>query len=166
VGEDAELAMYEHAIDALTAAGFEHYEISNFAKPGGRCRHNEVYWANEAYWGFGVGAARYVMGRRELNTRNTQEYIRRMLSKETPTFQSEELPPEERARETFAVQLRRGDGIDREQYWRQTGFHLDVLIGPKLAGYTAEGFLANDGRRMRLTREGKCIADILIANLL
>jgi len=166
VDEETERAMYLRAMDQLTAAGFEHYEISNFAKPGGRCRHNEVYWANEAYWGFGVGAARYVMGRRELNTRNTQEYIRRVLSKETPTFQSEELPPEERARETFAVQLRRGDGIDREQFWRQTGFHLDALIGHKLAVYTAEGLLEDNGRRVRLTREGKCIADILTANLL
>ncbi len=60
VSEDAELAMYEHAMDRLAAAGFEHYEISNFARPGFRCRHNERYWANEAYYGFGVGAARYV----------------------------------------------------------------------------------------------------------
>jgi oxygen-independent coproporphyrinogen-3 oxidase len=55
VGEDDELAMYEHAMDRLAAAGYEHYEISNFARPGRRCRHNERYWANEAYFGFGVG---------------------------------------------------------------------------------------------------------------
>ncbi|HUR55556.1 MAG TPA: radical SAM family heme chaperone HemW, partial [Gemmataceae bacterium] len=67
VDEEGELAMYEGAIDTLTAAGFEHYEISNFARPGYRCRHNERYWANEAYFGFGVGAARYVNGVRELN---------------------------------------------------------------------------------------------------
>jgi oxygen-independent coproporphyrinogen-3 oxidase len=166
VDEETERAMYLRAMDQLKAAGFEHYEISNFAKPGKRCRHNEVYWANEAYWGFGVGAARYVMGRRELNTRNTQDYIRRMLSKETSIFQSEELQAEERARETFAVQLRRADGIDREQFQQQTGFHLDSLIGPKLAGYTAEDFLEDDGRRVRLTRQGKCVADALIENLL
>ena len=61
------------AIDALEAAGFEHYEISNFARPGRRCRHNQVYWANEAYFGFGMGAARYVRGRRELNTRDLHD---------------------------------------------------------------------------------------------
>ena len=70
--EDDELAMYELAIDRSTAAGFEHYEVSNFARPGFRCRHNERYWANEAYYGFGVGAARYVGGVRELNTRDTK----------------------------------------------------------------------------------------------
>ncbi|MCI0702068.1 MAG: coproporphyrinogen III oxidase family protein, partial [Planctomycetia bacterium] len=58
LAEDDELAMYEHAMDRLAEAGFEHYEISNFARPGFRCKHNERYWANEAYYGFGVGAAR------------------------------------------------------------------------------------------------------------
>ena len=76
--EDAELSLYSRGIDVLEAAGFEHYEISNFARPGGkRCRHNQVYWANHAYFGFGMGAARYVDGRRELNTRNLPEYLRR-----------------------------------------------------------------------------------------
>src|SRR5207248_7756694 len=64
--------------------------ISNFARPGRRCRHNEVYWANEAYFGFGMGAARYVMGRRELNTRDLRGYVRKALSGEPATFQSEE----------------------------------------------------------------------------
>jgi len=62
LGEEAELAMYLEAMDRLESAGFEHYEISSFARPGCRCRHNQVYWANEAYFGFGVGAARYVEG--------------------------------------------------------------------------------------------------------
>src|SRR5205085_467650 len=98
--DEAELAQYELAMDVLAAAGFEHYEISSFARPGKRCRHNQVYWANEAYFGFGMGAARYVRGRRELNTRNLRAYVRRALSGEPTAFQSEELPPEERARET------------------------------------------------------------------
>ena len=97
--EDAELTLYSTAIDVLEAAGLEHYEISSFARPGRRCRHNEVYWANEAYFGFGMGAARYVRGRRELNTRDLKTYIRLALSGEPATFQSEELGPEERARD-------------------------------------------------------------------
>src|SRR5207245_5643043 len=107
--EEMELALYAHAIDTLEAAGCEHYEISNFARPGRRSRHNQVYWANEAHFGFGMGAARYVLGRRELNTRNLRGYIRRVLSGEPATFQSEELGPAERARETMAVQLRRAE---------------------------------------------------------
>src|SRR5208282_6244039 len=112
LGEAEELELYAHAIDTLEAAGFEQYEISSFARPGCRCRHNQVYWANEAYFGFGMGAARYVNGRREINTRDLRGYIRRALAGEPTAFQSEVLGLEERARETLALQLRRVDGID------------------------------------------------------
>lgn len=164
--EETELALYTHAMDILEGAGFEHYEISNFARPGRRCRHNQVYWANEAYFGFGVGAARYVAGRRELNTRDLQQYIRRALAGESVTFQTEMLPPEERARETLALQLRRAQGIDRRAFREQTGFDLDDLAGAALGRHTALGLLQDDGVRVRLTRPGKCVADAVIRDLL
>jgi oxygen-independent coproporphyrinogen-3 oxidase len=166
LSEDAELEMYCQAMDVLTAAGFEHYEISNFARPGRRCRHNQVYWANHAYHGFGVGAARYVRGRREMNTRDTQSYIRRVLAGEKPLLQAEELAPEERARETLALQLRRADGIQRTDFQQQTGFDLDALAGEKLRYHAELGLLVDDGQCVRLTRSGKCVADALMAELL
>jgi oxygen-independent coproporphyrinogen-3 oxidase len=164
--EEGELELYAHAIDTLEAAGFEHYEISNFALPGCRSRHNQVYWANESYYGFGMGAARYVDGRRELNTRDLTTYIRKALAGEPTTFQSEKLPPEERARETMAVQLRRSAGIVRRLFLRQTGFDLDRLAGPAIARHVELGLLEVDGERVRLTRRGKYVADAIIANLL
>ncbi len=166
LGEEAELALYALAIDTLEAAGFEHYEISNFALPGRRSRHNQVYWANEAYFGFGMGAARYVLGRRELNARDLDTYLRRALGGEPATFQSEELPPEERARETMAVQLRRADGIDRAAFRAQTGFDLDAVAGPALARHVELGLLDDDGQRVYLTRRGKYVADAVIERLL
>jgi oxygen-independent coproporphyrinogen-3 oxidase len=164
--EDAELALYTAAIEVLESAGFEHYEISNFARPGRRCRHNETYWANEAYFGFGMGAARYVRGRREVNTRDLQTYLRRALSGETTAFQSEELPPEERAKETMAVQLRRSDGIGRAAFRVQTGCDLDAVAGPALPPLVEQGLLTDDGRGVRLTRRGKYVADAVIERLL
>jgi oxygen-independent coproporphyrinogen-3 oxidase len=164
--EDTELALYTRAMDILESAGFEHYEISNFALPGRRCRHNETYWANEAYFAFGMGAARYVNGRRELNTRNLREYIRRCLSGESPTFQSESLEPEERARETIATQLRRSEGIRRSTYFEQTGFELDTLAAKPIEENVSLGMLADDGESVRLTRRGKCVADAVIRDLL
>jgi oxygen-independent coproporphyrinogen III oxidase len=160
--EETELAMYLHALDCLAAAGFEHYEISNHARPGKRSRHNQVYWANEAYFGFGLGAARYIEGRRELNTRSIQEYIRKTLAGEPATFQSEVLPPEERARETIALQLRRSEGIERQAFFNQTGFALEELAGEALARQVDLGMLADDGGGVRLTRKGKCVADAVI----
>ncbi len=164
--EDAELALYALAIDTLEAAGFEHYEISNFARPGRRCRHNQTYWANEAYFGFGMGAARYVLGRRETNTRDLRRYLRQALSGKSVTQQSEELPPEQRARETLAVQLRRAEGIDRAAFHLQTEFDLDAVAGPTLARLVDQGYLADDGARVRLTRRGKYVADAVIERLL
>jgi oxygen-independent coproporphyrinogen-3 oxidase len=164
--EEAELALYLHALDTLPGAGFEHYEISSFARPGGRCRHNQVYWANEAYFGVGVGAARYVRGRREVNTRSLHGYLRKALAGESAAFQSETLPPEGRARETLGLNLRRAEGIHRPRFRRQTGFDVDALAGPGLARLADLGLLADDGTSVYLTRQGKCVADTVIEEML
>jgi oxygen-independent coproporphyrinogen-3 oxidase len=161
--EDAELSLYACAIDVLESAGLEHYELSNFARPGCRCRHNGVYWANRAYFGFGMGASRYVNGRRELNTRNLHAYLRRALAGEAATFQAEELSPQERARETLALGLRRREGVERAAFREQTGFDLGTLAGPAIDRYVALGTLCDDGGRVFLTRQGKYVADVVIA---
>jgi oxygen-independent coproporphyrinogen-3 oxidase len=166
VEEEAERAQYELAMDVLTAAGFEHYEISSFARPGRRCRHNQVYWANEAYFGFGMGAARYVQGSRELNTRALQTYLRRTLAGAPATFQRERLGPEERARETMALQLRRADGIGRARFQRQTGIPLEAIAGDAVQRLAGMGYLEAAGDAVRLTRAGKCVADAVVEELL
>src|SRR5262249_30520167 len=114
----------------------------------------------------GMGAARYVNGRRELNTRDLRTYIRRVLSGESPVFQSEELPPRERAGETMAVQLRRAEGIDRPALQEQTGFALGHGGGAAIARHVELGLLEDDGTRVRLTRPGKYVADAVIEQLL
>jgi oxygen-independent coproporphyrinogen-3 oxidase len=164
--EEAELALYTTAMDVLEAAGFEHHEISNFARHGYRCRHNHVYWANHAYFGFGQGAARYVEGVRQTTTRDFATYLKRVRAGQPTHFQSEELPPRERAFETIALQLRRADGIDRQAYEVQTGFSLMDLIGPAAARMAELELLTDDGSTLRLTRKGKCVADAVIAEIM
>lgn len=166
LGEELEYDMYAHSMDFLTAAGFEHYEISNFARPGFRSRHNQVYWANESYHGFGLGAARYVHGRREVNTRDLDAYVRKLMAGETAVQQSEELTAEERARETAVVQLRRAAGIDRQAFRQQTGFDLDALVRPAIEKNKAAGLLVDDGGRVFLSREGKFLADGVCSDML
>lgn len=166
VPEDDELTMYLTGIDTLTAAGFRHYEVSNFARPDRESVHNRRYWANEAYYGIGVGAARYVNGERAVNTRDTRRYIRTVLASDDPTVQRETLPPRDRAAETMATQLRRIEGIDRFAFEQQTGFALDALAGSKVMALVAAGLLADDTRSVHLTRRGLCVADGVIAELL
>jgi oxygen-independent coproporphyrinogen-3 oxidase len=93
-------------------------------------------------------------------------YLRKALAGEPAAFQSETLPPEERARETIALQLRRGEGIGRQAFREQTGFSLDSLAGTALEKYVTRGLLLDDGDGIRLTRPGKCVADFLIQDFL
>lgn len=165
VNEEGELEMYEMAINQLTQK-YEHYEISSFALDGHRCLHNEYYWANYAYHGFGVGAARYLQGARAVNVRDTQNYIRRIMSEGDATQSTETLPPRERARETMAVQLRRSDGIHRESFEEQTGFSLDELCESPLRFLVAEGLMLDDGTHVQISRRGRPLADGIIARLL
>jgi oxygen-independent coproporphyrinogen-3 oxidase len=158
--------MYETSIETLTANGYEHYEVSNFAKPGRRCRHNEHYWANDSYYGFGVGAARYLNGERAHNIRDTQSYIRKVLAGEDASQQRETLPPRERAVETLAVQLRRRDGIERSTFEAKTGYALNEIAGVGIEELVESQLLTDDGKRVSLTHRGLCLADAVIERIL
>jgi oxygen-independent coproporphyrinogen-3 oxidase len=103
---------------------------------------------------------------RELNTRDVRVYIQRLLSGGSPTFQSEQLQPRERAVETMVVQLRRASGIDRGEFLTQTAFNLDDLVGPKIEALAAEGILRDEGAGVSLTRRGKCLADAVVQALM
>jgi oxygen-independent coproporphyrinogen-3 oxidase len=164
--EELERQMFAAAIDTLAAAGIEQYEVSNFARPGHRCRHNEVYWAAESYYAAGPGAARYVAGRREINHRSPTTYLKRVLSGRSPVAEAEELPPEDRAREALVLGLRRMAGVERDDFQRRTGFSLDTLAGEALAKHLALGLLADDGRHVRLTRSGLFVSDSIWSDLL
>src|SRR5439155_15265162 len=122
----------------------------NFARPGHASRHNLVYWANDAYFGVGVGAARYVRGVRATNTRDLPAYLRRLEAGREATGPTEALDPEGRARETAVLMLRRTVlGLDRADFLHRTGFDLDALAGPALRRHVASGLLDDDGRRVR-----------------
>jgi oxygen-independent coproporphyrinogen-3 oxidase len=164
--EEAERAMYAEAIDALTAAGYEHYEVSNFARPRCRSRHNEVYWAGREYFAAGPGAARYIEGVRETNCRSTTAYIKRVLNGESPVADRERLTDEGRAREQLVLGLRRLEGIERRQFADETGFAVDALIERPLARFTQLGLLSDDGSRIRLSLEGLYVSDALWPDLL
>jgi len=166
VREEEERLMYELVIDRLESAGLLMYEISNYARPGHESRHNLVYWANDAYWGLGLGAAQYADGDRTVNTRNLPAYLRRIEAGEPATGPRERLEGEDHARETAMLMLRRTAlGIDRDDFRYRTGFDLDALLGPVIPRFVAEGLLEDDGRRVRLTREGRFLADRVLSEV-
>ncbi len=159
--EELERTMYAEAIDTHTAAGFEHYEVSNFARPGHRCRHNEVYWRGEPHYAAGPGAARYLDGRREMNHRSTTTWLKLVQSGRSPVAESESLSPEDRARELLVLALRRLEGIERTDFAGRSGFEIDELVGQELRRFVDLGLLVDDGCRVRLSREGLFVSDAI-----
>jgi len=158
--EELERAMYLAAIDRLTSAGYEHYEVSNFAKPGRRCRHNETYWAARGYYAAGPGAARYVDGTRESNHRSTTTWLARIRAGESPVAESETLGPEDRAREALVLGLRRlPEGIAGAAFKAEFGYDSATLGGSELVKLLDAKLLEQAGDRLRLTREGLLISD-------
>lgn len=167
VDEERERELYLATIDELTAAGFEHYEVSNFARPGKRCLHNETYWAAREYYAAGPGAARYVDGVRETNHRSTTTWLARLRSGRSPTAESETLPPPHRAREALVLGLRRlVDGVECEAFRNEFGYDLLELGGRELRRLLTTGMLQLADGRLRLTREGLLIADWIWSRLL
>jgi oxygen-independent coproporphyrinogen III oxidase len=166
VCEDLERDMYAAAIDRLTSAGFEHYEVSNFARPACRSRHNQAYWSGAGYYAAGPGAARYVDGVRESNHRSTTTYLRRVLAGESSIAEREQLDPEARARELLIFGLRKMEGVDRGEFADQTGFTIEELIAQPQAKFMALGLLTVSGERLKLTREGLFVSDSIWPDLL
>jgi oxygen-independent coproporphyrinogen-3 oxidase len=166
VAEELERAMYAQAMDDLSAAGFEQYELSNFATEGCRCRHNETYWAGRSYYGFGPGAARYLGGRRETNHRSVTTWIARVLGGRSPVGDIDLLSPADRAREALVVGLRRREGVKVDEFRRLTGFGIDAVAGRAIAKHVATGLLERTADGIRLTREGRFLADSVIVDCL
>jgi oxygen-independent coproporphyrinogen-3 oxidase len=164
--DESQRALLELAWDRLVGDGWEHYEVSNFARPGHRCRHNEVYWKGEPYFAVGPGAARYVDGCRATNHRSTVTYLRRVLSGSSPVAESERLSAVDRAREMLVFRLRMLEGISRAEFQQRSGCNLDELAGPQLRTFMAWGLVRDAGDRIRLTREGLLVSDALWPDLL
>lgn len=159
--EDLERQMYELAIDTLTAAGYEHYEVSNFARPGHRCRHNETYWLGGQYFAAGPGASRFIAGRRQTNHKSTTTYISRVLSGQSPVAEAEQLGPEDAAREHLVFALRRLEGINPTAFATTTGFTIDDLLGPALQNFLDRGLLIRTPQNLRLTHPGLLLSDAI-----
>jgi oxygen-independent coproporphyrinogen-3 oxidase len=164
--ESIERAMFEAAIDRLEAAGYEHYEVSNFARPGFRCRHNEAYWDCRPWEAFGPGAARFDGRTRITNHRSTTTWMTKVLAGHDFTGDVDRMTDEQAARERIVVGLRRRDGLDRNPFRAASGFDLDSLVGPAIARWVVAGLASDDGRHVWLTRPGLLVSDALWADVL
>lgn len=164
--DELERDMYLLAIDMLTEAGFEHYEVSNFARPGFECRHNQTYWNADEYFAFGPGAARYIDGERSTNHRSVVRWLSAVESSQTAIAESERLSDVERAREAIMLGLRRRKGIAFDWFAERFGQSLNEFAGPQLTRCLNNQWMELHDGRVALTREGLLIADSVVSEFL
>lgn len=164
--EGDEGAMFEAAIDRLEAAGYEHEEVSNFARPGHRCRHNEAYWDCRPWEAFGPGAARFDGRTRITNHRSPVTWMNRVLAGDDVTGDVDAMDAEAAARERLVVGLRRRAGVERAAFRAASGLDLDTLAGPAITRWVAQGLATDDGQTIRMTRAGLLVSDALWGDIL
>jgi oxygen-independent coproporphyrinogen-3 oxidase len=160
---ELEADQYALAIDTLGAAGFEHYEISNFARPGFRCSHNANYWANGDYLGLGVGAASYVGGVRSVHGRELEAYVAAALAGRPLPGEAERLEGAARLGEAAMLALRTAEGVDTAAFAERYRVDFHDFYEPVLAQLRATGTLDVTPARVRLTRRGRFVANDVCA---
>jgi len=160
--DDLAADLYSTAMETLARAGFAHYEISNWARPGMECRHNLVYWRNEPYLGFGAGAHSFDLdpdsaggGRRWWNIRPVPAYIRRIQSSRSARADGERIPQRLAMGETMMVGLRLvAEGVTEERFRARFGVGLNEAYGSTLAGLAARGLVTSTEAGVRLSPRG------------
>jgi len=145
-GDDEMAEFYETACSVLEAAGYQHYEISSWAKPGFASRHNLKYWRREAYLGFGAGAHSFSGTERWANAHDAAGYVNAITAGRLPVEQHEKLTPESALEEELFLGLRQLEGIDVARIEREYGVQLDS----RFARLTLAGLIEREGSLGRL----------------
>lgn len=156
--EELEAEMFEYIIEELEKAGFEHYEISNFSKPGFESRHNLVYWDNAEYYGLGAGASGYVDGIRYKNHGPIRHYLEAVEAGKA-RITEEHLTLEEKMEEELFLGLRKKTGVSKARFEGKFGVSFDQRYGQVVASLTEQGLLVPDDKQVRMTKRGLFLGD-------
>ena len=158
--DDETADKYLYADESFEKSGFSWYELSNWSKPGGECRHNIAYWDGSSWWGIGPGAHSYFGSERWWNTKHPKSYQERIRSKESPIQEKETLSVENKADEFILLQIRRREGISHSQL---TKTQLAVA-----ESFVTTGDLDRDSwaqKKLVLSKNGRLIADRIVREL-
>ena len=158
--------MYRIAQQKLTEAGYKHYEISNYAQPGYQCRHNRVYWRNQFYYGFGMGAASYINKCRFTRPRTRREYFEWVQQWQAGEVKMTPQSATDQLLETLMLGLRLADGIDLTEIAQHFGQQTVAKIWTCLLPYQAQGWVEALGSGIRLSDpEGFLFSNTVLAKL-
>jgi oxygen-independent coproporphyrinogen-3 oxidase len=163
--EDVAVAMLEDIQQTLSGAGYERYEISNYARPGRQCRHNINYWQNNSYLGLGAGAVSYFDGFRVTNVSDPDRYISLVEEAIFPFEEGECLSREASFRETVIMGLRMTAGISCHTLEKRFGLTPDQYYGKILKRCIDQGLVVLEKDSLRLTEKGLPVANQVLAQL-
>jgi oxygen-independent coproporphyrinogen III oxidase len=168
VDDDRVSDMYERAVDRLSEASWEHYELSNWARePRFRSQHNQIYWQNGEYLAIGAGAHGHIDGARYSNERLPERYIAATAGGALPIVEREVIDHRTAMSESMMLGLRLvQDGVSSAAFARRHGEALDVVYGDVIAHLRGIGVLEWDGERLLLTRRGLFIANEVVERFL
>ncbi len=173
---DAQAEQYEWTEERLARAGYEHYEISNWARPGRRCRHNLIYWQNREYLGLGAGAHSFLNGVRfstVLLPNRYEELVDESVAARANgsgemrhIAGAEAITPELSMADTLILGLRLNDGVDAATFESRYGRSMESVYGDVLNEFIGYGLLERADRRVRLTARGRLLSNELFQRLL
>lgn len=165
--EDLSADMYEWTLDRSSVKGFEQYEVSNFARAGEECRHNQVYWRQEPFIGFGPSAASYYAGTRWTNTTSMQRYLATASRAEGPERATEEhLPAQAACGEAIMLGLRTREGVELETVAARYGLDAEQEYGEIVRQLIEDGLARQEASSLKLTRRGILLANAVCAQFL
>jgi oxygen-independent coproporphyrinogen-3 oxidase len=164
VSEELDRKMYETAIEILGGAGFEHYEISNFAKSGFECKHNLTYWKNDFYIGIGPAAASYIPNWRTENISDIDKYIECIKNDKNPISERIKISPVEKASQAAVLGLRLIKGINLTEYKQKTGFDIFELFKDSIEKNLKLKLLQLKNDNLSLTASALPIADSVLCD--
>lgn len=164
--EDTERRMYWRTGEILREYGFFQYEISNYAKPGFSCRHNEGYWRRRNYLGFGIGAASLLDEVRFSNERSLKKYLENSSHLQLIRQNQEKLGRREQIEETMILGLRMREGVREKEFSDTFQAKLEDFYGAVMERYIAQGFLEKKEGCLRLTARGIDVSNIILADFL
>lgn len=159
--EETELTMYRDAVAFLTAHGYSHYELSNFARPGRQCAHSLVYWLNQPYLGLGPAAHSLIKGVRFANDISLAGYSDMLSREEYPVENRTRLTAADEISETMFLGLRLTAGIDLNQFYRRFGRRAEDIYRNEIAGLIQKGLLEISEGSLRLTTKGLPLANVV-----
>jgi oxygen-independent coproporphyrinogen III oxidase len=163
IDDELTVEMYFALMDEAERRGFEHYEISNWARPGFESRHNLKYWIGAPYWAFGISAAGYDGRLRWSNTRNIHEYLAKIESGQSPIVERIELDEDDRQSENLFLRLRLKDGVDLDEHLRRFGVDALERYHDEIERLREAGLIELGENRLKISRAGTVLANEVFA---